>query len=73
MSIFGMFREHIKTLSEKKNSQIVSDDDAGVRIKLRAKRNSKNLPSAYDDLSVSRKKVKSWKDKTKNREQYKAK
>ena len=73
MSILGIFREHIKTLSEKRNNQINSYSNTGMEIKIRAKRNSKNLPDDCDDIYVSRQGARSWKDKTKRKYQYKSK
>ena len=38
---------------------------------VRAKQNLSNIPDAWDDISISRRHLKSWKDRSKRRHQYK--
>ena len=60
-----MFRE-VRTTQERRANQ-------GNSKLWRSKRNFKNMPEAYDDLPISRCDMKSWKDRTKRRKQYKTK
>lgn len=73
MGWFGFFREHIKTLCEKKYNQAFVDEDTGIEIRPRAKRKADNLPDSYDDLDISRNGTRSWKDRTHRGKQYKPK
>ena len=55
-----------KTTAERRAAIRAKED--GVRV--RAKRNHKNLPNAWDDIRIIRSNPHSWKDNSKRRHQY---
>ena len=68
----GYFR-HINTYNERRNANGCIKDayQLGYKIKVRAKRNNKNIPCEREDIPVSIRRTKSWKNKTKRKRQWK--